>query len=248
MNSGIDSKRKVYAVLGSSSCIGCQAGMTQFYDHVLVRNLKLQSSQIRTCLTLHDFIDGLKWLSAKLATEKCIAMTFFTGHGNRVRDTTGDEIDGFDEYYIFDDGLLLDDDFTILMNATPMYDEDCLLITFSDCCSSGSTIDFVRQPASIPNSLHWISVGATTDVEDAFMDGDGGAFTSFLAECFVDLCREPYGSWGTFLQRKQIELSWVEELQHVTVRTSDDSFFRRCLICDMDDQPSCHCATLDYRL
>jgi len=67
----------------------------------------------------------------------------FSGHGSRTEDTSGDELDGFDDTIIPVDfakaGEIVDDDMnTIMVRPLP---KGCRLTAFFDCCHSGSALD-----------------------------------------------------------------------------------------------------------
>ncbi len=67
----------------------------------------------------------------------------YSGHGGRVRDTSGDEDDGFDETLIPVDfqraGQIVDDDLRDqLVKAMP---RDVLVTSLMDCCHSGTVLD-----------------------------------------------------------------------------------------------------------
>jgi len=67
----------------------------------------------------------------------------YSGHGGRVRDTSGDEDDGFDETLIPVDyqrsGQIVDDDLcTQLVKAMP---QGVLVTSLMDCCHSGTVLD-----------------------------------------------------------------------------------------------------------
>jgi hypothetical protein len=100
-------------------------------------------------------------------TEDDVLFIFFSGHGNRVEDTNGDEADGYDEVLCFYDVNLLDDTFALLLESLPMRRMAIMI----DACYSGGQLntlgakdsetgaddgfleDLARIPAARPQDL-----------------------------------------------------------------------------------------------
>jgi hypothetical protein len=100
-------------------------------------------------------------------TEDDVLFIFFSGHGNRVEDTNGDEADGYDEVLCFYDVDLRDDTFALLLESLPMR----RLAIMIDACYSGGQLnsraatgtemgaddgileDLARIPAARPQDL-----------------------------------------------------------------------------------------------
>lgn len=59
-----------------------------------------------------------------------------SGHGFQVRDTDGDEIDGFDECINLGKGIVLDDH--LYKNIVLKAPKSCTLVLLTDTCSSGT--------------------------------------------------------------------------------------------------------------
>lgn len=84
----------------------------------------------------------------------------YSGHGTKVRDTSGDEEDGYDEALVPVDfneaGLLLDDDlFDILIEPLA---EGVHMVSLMDCCHSGTILDLPyifkpNQDGSMPETM-----------------------------------------------------------------------------------------------
>ncbi|QTA82199.1 Putative peptidoglycan binding domain-containing protein [Desulfonema limicola] len=74
----------------------------------------------------------------------------FSGHGSRIRDRNGDELeDGMDELLCpwdinWDNGFILDDDLNLIFSRIP---QGALLEVFLDCCHSGTGLDLVSSSA-----------------------------------------------------------------------------------------------------
>ena len=93
-------------------------------------------------------------------------IVYYYGHGDQVRDRSGDEIDGKDEMWKTQG--ILDDDlskmFTSMHNTSKLY-------VFSDSCSSGSMIDKKY------NTKDWVTFSSCNDAQDSLATSDGGVFT-----------------------------------------------------------------------
>ncbi len=164
-----------------------------------------------------SFVNGLLNMAQKMKQEARIGITIYCGHGNNTPDQSGDEIDHLDELYQFTDGTLLDDEFTDIFHDI---NENSLLITLSDCCSSGSAIDVMKN-----KKIKWISIGASTDTEDALQSGDGGVLAETIQYLTDDeLLHLPLSELKILLQKKVAE-SWVGDLQHITMHVSCEQFW-----------------------
>ena len=93
------------------------------------------------------FMDYLK-MFLRLTTENLTV--YYTGHGSQIKDTNGDEADGFDEVMVFDEGHIVDDDLAIAIREN--CGGTCRVLLLNDCCRSGTIWD-------IPEN---ISVAETT--------------------------------------------------------------------------------------
>jgi hypothetical protein len=88
-------------------------------------------------------------LKSPAINEVCV---YFIGHGTRGRDMTGDESDGYDEMFVFRDGMLRDDKIADeIIRAYPINMSKKKLILISDCCHSGTIFDVSTIRASSKN-------------------------------------------------------------------------------------------------
>jgi len=92
--------------------------------------LLLNSEATRANFT--RFLDALQG-----GSEDDVLFIFFSGHGNRVEDTNGDEADGYDEVLCFYDVNLLDDTFALLLESLPMR----RIAIMMDACYSGGQLN-----------------------------------------------------------------------------------------------------------
>ena len=74
----------------------------------------------------------------------------YSGHGASMKDTSGDEIDGKDEYLIpcdvYQNGIIIDDDMFKILNESK-----CPVFLTIDCCHSGSACDLTYSFSIINN-------------------------------------------------------------------------------------------------
>jgi PKD repeat protein len=70
-------------------------------------------------------------------TEDDVLFVFYSGHGNRVEDTNGDEADGYDEVLCFYDVDIRDDTFALLLESLPMR----RMAIMMDACYSGGQLN-----------------------------------------------------------------------------------------------------------
>ena len=73
-----------------------------------------------------------------LSAETKKLVIYFTGHGASVKDKNGDESDGYDEAFVFRDGIVLDD---VVLNLISTFNKSKQLTIITDSCHSGSICD-----------------------------------------------------------------------------------------------------------
>lgn len=106
-------------------------------------------------------------LKSPMISKVCL---YFIGHGVRRRDTDRDESDGYDECFVFRDGILRDDDMrNLLCSSTPLSMQKKDLILISDCCHSGTIFDLSHSDYA-KNHIKAISFGACMDAQTAKQD------------------------------------------------------------------------------
>tara|TARA_Y100000389_G_scaffold190034_1_gene214464 strand:- start:421 stop:1065 length:645 start_codon:yes stop_codon:yes gene_type:complete len=111
-------------------------------------------------------LNSLKNLALYLNEPNSKAIIYYYGHGDQIRDRSGDEKDGKDE--IWQTQGILDDEiskiFKDINNSSTLY-------LFSDSCSSGSMIDKKY------NKKNWVTISSSNDRQDSLATSDGGVFT-----------------------------------------------------------------------
>jgi hypothetical protein len=109
---------------------------------------------IDSLATKNNILAGLNWLISGAVAGDSLVFEF-SGHGSKVRDTSGDEPDGYDEILcsvdFFSGKYVKDDDIRAILNNLPA---GVTLDVFLDCCYSGSatrSVDFtITTPRCIP--------------------------------------------------------------------------------------------------
>lgn len=105
---------------------------------------------------------------------------YYTGHGGSMKDTNGDDEDGYDEALVFDDAFIVDDK---LLSAIKSSDKpkNSKIMMLTDCCHSGSIYD-LQSGRDLPANI--MSLSAARDSQTAkqtSMDGkDQGIFTFYF--------------------------------------------------------------------
>lgn len=92
--------------------------------------------------TKNNILMQLRKFSQLLSKSK-VGYLHYSGHGTRVKDTSGDEEDGYDEAMVPIDyassGMILDDDlYGSFIKSLP---SDVTLLVVADCCHSGTIFD-----------------------------------------------------------------------------------------------------------
>lgn len=109
--------------------------------------------------------------------DECVLYIYMNGHGNQTADYNGDEIDNCDELYQLEDGNLIDDELTSIIDSA-VHNSNAirrpLICLISDHCSSGSMIDNTQS------YFDWVSIGSSLDNQDSYVDGDGNVMTNCL--------------------------------------------------------------------
>lgn len=131
------------------------------------------------------FICNSKRANAKEIIKKLISMEnkkiafYYSGHGTRVRDTNGDERDGMDEAFCFNDGVLIDDDFCKLINEHLRCKH---FICITDACHSGTIYDIDNIRTEKRGKMTCIS--SCSDNQTAKQLLKNGIFTLNFWKCY----------------------------------------------------------------
>lgn len=141
--------------------------------------------------TKDNIINSMKWL-VKDAQPGDSLFFHFSGHGGKVKDKNGDEIDGFDETIMPLDygkkGQIVDDEiYKIMVAPLP---KGCKLTAVFDCCHSGTMMDlpytyqFQDVVEVIENDVRREVFNKTNNVVQSIMSGDTRAISNSLLSIF----------------------------------------------------------------
>jgi hypothetical protein len=127
----------------------------------------------------------LRYLDSFFKAASSQLIIYYVGHGTGVIDTTGDESDHQDEAFVFDDGVIIDDELISHLAENKHPASKVILVT--DACHSGTIWDIQSKTAKgkkLPPSI--ISISAATDAQTAkqttLNQKDQGIFTFNLAK------------------------------------------------------------------
>lgn len=131
---------------------GCINDMIGVRDYLLGRgytpdNIRLLTDDAAEKPTLKNINTAIDWLKDGAKAGDTL-MFYYSGHGSRVEDTSGDEASKLDDVIIPVDtaGVITDDDFRLkLVDAIPA---GVHLWAFFDCCHSGTMFDLKYNATS----------------------------------------------------------------------------------------------------
>lgn len=121
--------------------------------------------------------------NAKAGDLVCIA---YSGHGNNVLDTTGEENDGQDETWVLWDGEFIDDELWLILKK---FKPGVRVLMFSDSCHSGTmyrnarrdtTLKVIEMADSENLDCHLKYFGGCLDAQFSMDMGNNGLFTRTL--------------------------------------------------------------------
>lgn len=130
-----------------------------------------------------------KWLKFILKNTENDLTIFYTGHGCSLKDTTGEESDGYDEVMLFDNGYVKDDE---LCEYLIKYAHGQRIVLLTDCCHSGSIWDIQSglQHSKSDMKPNIISLSSAKDDQTAKQTKvkamDQGIFTYYFWELMND--------------------------------------------------------------
>ena len=110
-----------------------------------------------------NFMGKLEFFLKNVKNELVV---YYVGHGTSVKDTDGDEDDGYDEAMVFVDGLVIDDELVASLCKNKNESNKCVLM--SDCCHSGTIWDI--QAGSVGGRklpANTMSISAANDKQTA---------------------------------------------------------------------------------
>lgn len=113
---------------------------------------------------------------------------YYSGHGSNVKDTSGDEDDGYDEVIVFDDDYILDDLLAEILQENA--NGNAKVILLNDCCHSGTLWDIpldIDAAQTFPANI--ICLSAADDNETAKQGRQGSNDQGFFTFLFFQEIR-----------------------------------------------------------
>ena len=108
----------------------------------------------------------LEWLRYFFKSTSNHLISYYVGHGTTTVDKTGDEADGKDEAFFFEDGILVDD--ILIETLIDNKHQESTLTLITDACHSGSVWDIQGgnvKGRQLPSNI--ISISAASDKQTA---------------------------------------------------------------------------------
>lgn len=127
---------------------------------------------------------------AKMLNQTKVGYLHYSGHGTRLKDVSGDEVDGYDEALVPVDysrsGMILDDE--MYSYFVKSLDADVKLFVVTDCCHSGTILDlpYLWNETGSISKEHRLSqqelnslptIVAISGCKDTQTSADGGPLT-----------------------------------------------------------------------
>ncbi len=118
--------------------------------------------------TKHNILNALGDLVINANGGDQIVFTY-SGHGTSVADTSGDEIDSYDEALYVYDGVLLDDELRkIIQKINP----DVQMVVISDSCFSGTVTRILNTEAIKPRYIKTEDIPAKAQLKKRFLSDE----------------------------------------------------------------------------
>ncbi len=126
------------------------------------------------------------WLGYFFENTTEALLVYYTGHGASVADDDGDEDDGFDEAFVFDDKRYVRDDDLLECIQQRKTNDDLRVVLLSDCCHSGSIYDLQSERRkNLPPNV--VSLSAARDSQTAKQTSIGGTDQGIFTHYFLKL-------------------------------------------------------------
>jgi len=139
--------------------------------------------------TKHNILNALDGLVTNATSDDQIVFTY-SGHGTSVADTSGDEVDGYDEALYAYDGVLLDDELrTIIQKLNP----DVHLVVISDSCFSGTVTRALITDAAKPRYVKTDDIPAKAKLKKRFLSEED------MIEVLISGCTDSEYSYDAYL-------------------------------------------------
>jgi len=139
--------------------------------------------------TKQNILNALDDLVTNATSGDQIVFTY-SGHGTSVADTSGDEIDGYDEALYVYDGILLDDELrTIIKKLNP----DVHMAVISDSCFSGTVTRVLNTDAVKPRYIKTDDIPATAKLKKRLLSEED------MIEILISGCTDSEYSYDAYM-------------------------------------------------
>lgn len=150
----------------------------------LLSNLSIDSKSLRIITNRGvDFLSKYNSLLQEINTKSgglpANLYIFVSGHGSRLRDSSGDEADGYDEFISPNGVTILDD---LLYNGLTYLDSNFLIACGTDTCHSGTMFDLDKDIKKL--KANYFSIAACADDE---LDWEIGCDTTSSVNYLKDI-------------------------------------------------------------
>ncbi|KAH7821358.1 putative metacaspase-like cysteine peptidase [Monocercomonoides exilis] len=205
--------------------------------------------------TPHEYYRWMDWLLDNVETE---FVSFFSGHGTQIPDTTGKEADGLSEVLVFYDSTrkkkaagadvpkiepiqgitneTVDDDCMFSLITSKEYPQTRVVL-LTDCCHSGTMFNFDQE---IPPDAHGLTppmnvvcVGSAEDSQTAKQTVFKGTESGVFTYNFTQLLKEKPHT--TFLELKEHMDKKIKKYQSIQLTGSTSELYSHPIIVDNDD-------------
>jgi len=155
--------------------------------------LELSGFQVEKILddqaTKHNILSALDSLVTNAASGDQIVFSY-SGHGTSVADTSGDEVDSYDEALYVYDGVLLDDELrTIIQKLNP----EAHMVVISDSCFSGTVTRALITDLAKPKYVKTDDIPVKAKLKKRFLAEED------MIEILISGCSDSEYSYDAYL-------------------------------------------------
>ncbi|QNU66509.1 caspase family protein [Ruminiclostridium herbifermentans] len=170
-----------YGTDGTDGCWGCENDV-DLMNNILSSN-GFNVSQLLTQSATHDnILSRINQIKGTLYAGDTFVI-YFSGHGEQVADSNGDETDGLDETLVAYDKEIIDDELDTIWRTFPI---GVKIVMISDSCHSGTAYkSTMNQRALVDTSTmdaSLIHISGCRDNQFSNGDWDNGIFTKALGD------------------------------------------------------------------
>ena len=155
--------------------------------------LELSGFQIEKLLdgqaTKHNILNALDQLITGATAGDQIVFTY-SGHGTSVADTSGDEVDSYDEALYVYDGVLLDDQLRDLLQKLQ---PDVHMVVISDSCFSGTVTRAMITDVSVPRFVKTDDIPEKAKLKRRFLSEED------MVEILLSGCSDTEYSYDAYI-------------------------------------------------